>query len=185
MMNTHVQKRIQILCKDLYGDPEVEVRPIPLKWAEGYYLTERGDMFIFRGKNPLGRVSKAKNDTVQFYQNGKRVFWMVRRKLMLITFKNMTLGMVEKINVFPLNGKTHDLKIENLQAFESYSEGRRKCYKDDFQKSNCLLDTRQILEIRRAKGKRNRRYLANKYNVSMRTITRVWNNQTYQHEKIL
>ena len=84
-MNTNIQKRIQVLCEELYNDTDVDVRPIPLKWAEGYYLTARGDLFIFRGKNPLGRVSKAKNDTVQFYQKGKRVFWMVRRQTRLMS----------------------------------------------------------------------------------------------------
>lgn len=184
-MTKHIEKRIKRLCSDLYGEKEVAVKEIPIPYAKGYYLTEAGDLFIFRGKHPLGRISKAKNDTIQFYQNGKRIFWMVRRKLMLITFKNMTLGMVEKINVFPLNGKVHDLNIDNLQAFESYTEGRRQCYNDDFQKSNAILTTRHILEIRKAKGKRNRRYLANKYKVSMRTISRVWNNECHQFEKIL
>ena len=184
-MEKHIEKRIKILCEQLYKGKEVDVRPIPIPYSKGYYLTERGDLFIFRGKKPLGRVSKAKNDTIQFYQDGKRIFWMVRRKLMLITFKNFTLGMVEKINVFPLNGKVNDLRIENLQAFESYSEGRRKCYNDDFQKRPGQLTTRQILEIRRAHGKRNRRELAAKFNVSMRTITRIWNNQSHQYEKIV
>ncbi len=85
-MEKHIEKRIQILCKNLYGEKEVAVRQIPIPYSKGYYLTDRGDLFIFRGKKPLGRVSKAKNDTIQFYQDGKRIFWMVRRKLMLMTF---------------------------------------------------------------------------------------------------
>ncbi len=184
-MNAHIEKRIRSICNDLYGAKDVAVKPIPIKFAAGYYLTEKGDLLIFKGKKPQGRISKAKSDTVQFYQNGKRIFWMVRRKLMLLTFKNMTLGMVENINVFPLNGKVNDVSIDNLQAFERYSEGRKQCYDDGFQFDRSKLNTRQILEIRKAKGKRNRRYLAEKYHVSMGTITRIWNNRTHQYEKIM
>ena len=183
-MNDHIKKRIEAICKKLYRK-QVDVKPIPLKWAEGYYLTERGDLLIFRGKKPMGRISRGKNDTIQFYQNGERVFWMVRRKLMILTFRNFTLGMLEDANVFPINGKPNDVKIDNLKVYESYAEGRRKTYDDDYQHKKTGLSTKQVLEIRKSRGKFDRGYLAEKYGVSKRTITRVWNNRSYVLDKIL
>ena len=176
-------ERIYTICQEHYGRKDVEVKriPLPLKWAKGYYLTDQGDTIIFKDSFPKGKFCKGKNDTIQFYQNSKRVFWLTRRKLMMMTFEGLTLAQVRSVKVFPKNGKKDDVRFENLINFESVAKGHAASYDNNFQRRKTKLSTRQVLQIKKAKGKSTRRELSERYQIGMRQITRIWNNHTYKH----